>query len=41
MAARFRQHAQLFADDPMGPHLEKYANELEARAHKITERGKV
>jgi hypothetical protein len=32
MAVRFRQHALLFSDDPMGAHLEKYADELEARA---------
>lgn len=32
MAVRFRQHALLFADDPMGAYLEKYADELEDRA---------
>jgi hypothetical protein len=34
-AARLRQHAQHFADDPMGPHLDKYAAELEARAARL------
>ena len=34
-AARFRQHAQHFADDPIGQHLERCANGLEARAHQI------
>jgi hypothetical protein len=31
-AARFRQHAQHFADDPMRPHLERCVDGLEARA---------
>ena len=36
MAVRFRQHALFFADDPMGAQLEKYADELEARAQRET-----
>jgi hypothetical protein len=34
-AARFRQHAQHFAEDPIGPNLERCADGLEARAHQI------
>jgi hypothetical protein len=38
IAARFRQHALFFLDDPMGMYLEKYADELEARARRQTKR---
>jgi hypothetical protein len=40
MAARFRQHARLFVNDPMGLHLERYADELEARANQIIKQQK-
>jgi hypothetical protein len=36
MAGRFRQHALAFLDDPMGAHLKKHADELEARARRET-----
>jgi len=36
MAASFRRHALFFVDDPMGAQLEKYADELEARAWRDT-----
>jgi len=37
-AARFRQHAMHFWCDPIANGLEKYAGELEARAHQIARR---
>jgi hypothetical protein len=36
IAVRLRQHALFFRDDPMGSYLEKYADELEARARHET-----
>jgi hypothetical protein len=34
-AARIRQHALHFVDDPIAEHLGKYADELEARAARL------
>ena len=34
-AARARQHARFFVDDPVGVQLEQFADELEARARQI------
>ncbi|HXA25261.1 MAG TPA: hypothetical protein VNW90_23500 [Acetobacteraceae bacterium] len=34
-AARARQHARFFVDDPVGKQLEQFADELEARARRI------
>lgn len=34
-AARARQHARSFVDDPAGTQLEQFADELEARARRI------
>jgi hypothetical protein len=39
LAGRMRQHALHFADDPMGEHLEEYADQLEARARQIIKQG--
>jgi hypothetical protein len=34
-AARARQHARFFVDDPAGKQMEQFADELEARARQI------
>jgi hypothetical protein len=34
-AARARQHARFFVDDPAGKQMEQFADELEARARRI------